>query len=154
MNLKLKIMNREYENHWIAKGIKYFFYAVIGLTIATGLAFVFGFVVMHLWNWLMPELFGLATINFWKAAGIVILARLLFGGFKHGSDHHKSSRHPKMPFGKHPKTKKCGPDSWNDWRYYEAYWEDEGNEAFKAYVKKKKEPTVEAEEDIKEKDKE
>lgn len=30
---------------------------------------VFGGCVMLLWNWLMPELFGLHTISFWQAAG-------------------------------------------------------------------------------------
>ncbi len=40
-----------------------------------------GAVVMLLWNWLMPALFGLVTISFWQALGIFILARILFGGF-------------------------------------------------------------------------
>ena len=131
-------MDIRYENHWIAKGIKYFFYAIIGLSIATALAFLFGFVVMHLWNWLMPEIFGLGTITFWQSAGIIILARLIFGGFKHGSGNGKSSHYPKHSFKKHNRSKKCGPDSWNDWKYYEDYWEEEGNNAFADYVKKKK----------------
>ena len=42
---------------------------------------VFGFVVSHLWNGLMPGLFGLHTITFWQAVGLIILGRLLFGGF-------------------------------------------------------------------------
>lgn len=42
--------------------------------------------VMLLWNWLIPGIFGLATINFWQALGLFALARLLFGrlGFGHG----------------------------------------------------------------------
>ncbi|MDR3058060.1 MAG: hypothetical protein ACK5KL_21400 [Dysgonomonas sp.] len=43
-----------------------------------------GAVVMLLWNWLMPVIFGLITINFWQALGIFILARILFGGFGFG----------------------------------------------------------------------
>lgn len=31
-----------------------------------------------LWNWLMPDLFGLATINIWQAIGINILSGILF----------------------------------------------------------------------------
>ena len=45
---------------------------------------VFGFVVTHLWNYLMPGLFGLRTITFWQAVGLMVLGRLLFGGFRPG----------------------------------------------------------------------
>src|ERR1700692_1399488 len=45
---------------------------------------VFGFVVTHLWNFLMPGLFGLRTITFWQAVGLMVLGRLLFGGFRPG----------------------------------------------------------------------
>lgn len=44
-------------------------------------------VVMLLWNWLMPTLFGIKLVNFWQAAGILILAKVLFGRihpFMHG----------------------------------------------------------------------
>lgn len=41
---------------------------------------LFGFVVMALWNWLMPALFGLKVIGYWQALGLVILCRILFGG--------------------------------------------------------------------------
>lgn len=41
-------------------------------------------VVMLLWNWLMPELFGLPKIPFWKALGLFALCRLLFGSFRFG----------------------------------------------------------------------
>jgi hypothetical protein len=44
---------------------------------------IFGFVVMSLWNWLAPSLFGGHTINYWQAWGIIILSKILFGGF-HG----------------------------------------------------------------------
>jgi hypothetical protein len=37
--------------------------------------------VMVLWNVLVPGIFGLATLNYWQAAGLFILGRLLFGGF-------------------------------------------------------------------------
>jgi len=33
---------------------------------------------MWLWNWLMPHLFGLVTINFWQALGLNFLSFLLF----------------------------------------------------------------------------
>ncbi len=45
---------------------------------------VFGFVVTNLWNYLMPGLFGLHAITFWQAIGLMLLGRLLFGGFRPG----------------------------------------------------------------------
>ena len=39
-------------------------------------------VVMSLWNWLMPALFGLHVIGFWQALGLVVLSKILFGGFR------------------------------------------------------------------------
>jgi hypothetical protein len=49
---------------------------------------VFGFVVMSLWNWLMPALFGWHGIGFWQAVGILILSKILFGGFRGGPGRH------------------------------------------------------------------
>jgi hypothetical protein len=37
--------------------------------------------VEHLWNWLMPEIFGLHAISFWQALGLMLLSWILFGGF-------------------------------------------------------------------------
>jgi hypothetical protein len=46
---------------------------------------VFGFVTMRLWNWLMPDIFGLRAITFAQAIGLVVLGKILFGGFhRHG----------------------------------------------------------------------
>jgi hypothetical protein len=54
--------------------------AVLGIV-----AFIFigGEVVMRLWNWLLPALFGFRQITFWQALGLLVLCRILFGGF-HG----------------------------------------------------------------------
>ncbi len=38
-------------------------------------------VVMLLWNALIPSIVGWTTINYWQAAGLMILCRLLLGGF-------------------------------------------------------------------------
>src|SRR5262252_472740 len=43
---------------------------------------VFSFIVMGLWNWLAPAVFGARTITFWQALGILILSKILFGGFR------------------------------------------------------------------------
>src|SRR5438132_12139335 len=38
-----------------------------------------GEVVMHLWNWNLPALFGWRQITFWQALGLFALCRILFG---------------------------------------------------------------------------
>jgi hypothetical protein len=40
-----------------------------------------GELVLHLWNWLAPVLFGWRQITFWQALGLLALCRILFGGF-------------------------------------------------------------------------
>jgi hypothetical protein len=54
--------------------------AILGLV-------VFGFVVMYLWNWLVPDLFHGRTITYWQAWGIIILCKILFGGFSGRTEH-------------------------------------------------------------------
>ena len=39
-----------------------------------------GAVVLQLWNWLLPPLFGWRQITFWQALGMLALCRILFGG--------------------------------------------------------------------------
>ncbi len=41
---------------------------------------VFSVATMLLWNALMPVIFKLPVLSFWQAAGLLILARLFFGG--------------------------------------------------------------------------
>lgn len=52
----------------------------------------FGHAVKALWNWLMPALFGLPTLHFWQAVGLLALSWLLFGGWR-GFGHGGPSRH-------------------------------------------------------------
>jgi hypothetical protein len=54
-----------------------------------------GELVQHLWNWLLPALFGWPQITFWQALGLLVLCRILFGGFGgHGA--HRSSFRRRM----------------------------------------------------------
>lgn len=52
-------------------------------------AWLFGEIVMHLWNWLMPTLFGLKMITFWQGLGLLVLCRILVGGLGGGSNNHR-----------------------------------------------------------------
>jgi hypothetical protein len=38
--------------------------------------------VSALWNWLMPAIFGLGTITYWQALGLMALSWILFRGFR------------------------------------------------------------------------
>ncbi|TWJ01521.1 hypothetical protein JN11_01672 [Mucilaginibacter frigoritolerans] len=42
-------------------------------------AALIGFVVMGLWNYLLPGILHVGTITFWQALGIFILCKILFG---------------------------------------------------------------------------
>ena len=76
-------------NEWIKRNKWIFFVAPLALV-----AFIVigGEVVMHLWNWLLPALFGWRQITFWQALGLLVLCRILFGGWSGGSDRSKSRR--------------------------------------------------------------
>lgn len=52
----------------------------VGILIAAATAFILGLLVMWMWNWLMPILFGLETINYIQGWGIMFLCGLLFKG--------------------------------------------------------------------------
>jgi hypothetical protein len=53
------------------------------LVIAVFALFIYG--VMRLWNWLMPELFGLSPLTYWQTLGLLVLAKIIFGfGFGGG----------------------------------------------------------------------
>ena len=69
----------------IQKAIGFILIAIIAVA-------VFGFLVKGLWNWLMPVLFGLHAITFWQAIGLLVLAKLLFGGFRGGPGANKHWR--------------------------------------------------------------
>ncbi|HLO92319.1 MAG: hypothetical protein ACM3ME_00225 [Chloroflexota bacterium] len=48
---------------------------------------VFGFVTMHLWNYVMPAVFSLPAITFLQAICLLVLSRILFGGHFRGHRH-------------------------------------------------------------------
>lgn len=60
------------KGYWIAKGFK-----IILLVALAGT--VMSYVIMLLWNWLMPGIFGAGIISFWEALGLLVLAKILFG---------------------------------------------------------------------------
>ena len=55
--------------------------ATVGIALLMALG---GWIVQYLWNWLLPALFGWRTITFWQALALLVLCRILFGGFSGG----------------------------------------------------------------------
>ncbi len=45
---------------------------------------LFGGLVMWLWNNILPAVLGVGTLTFWQAVGLLVLCRILFGGFRGG----------------------------------------------------------------------
>lgn len=67
--------------HWIVKVASFLVLAAAVLAMVT-------FVVMSLWNVLVPSLFAGPHLSFWQAAGLLVLCRILVGGFRgHGWRH-------------------------------------------------------------------
>jgi len=50
---------------------------IVGIMIFIALG---GAIVMWLWNWLVPPIFGWPALTFWQAIGLLALCRILFGG--------------------------------------------------------------------------
>lgn len=111
---------------------------LLGAIGITGLAILFGFVIMWLWNWLMPLIFGLTTLTFWQAVGLFILFKLLLGGIGGGTSSHKTSDKSKH------KCKSNSKSDFSKWKDYDKFWEEEGDELFNEYLKRQKEKDNEA----------
>jgi len=60
---------------------------VIAVFVAIG-----GGLVMCLWNWLLPDLFGCKQVTFWQAIGLLALCRILVGSLGGNITHRSKSR--------------------------------------------------------------
>lgn len=124
-----------------------------GVAIAVLFAFLFGYFVMLLWNWLMPMIFGLGEITYLQAFGLIVLARLLIGGFGHHNHKQKPEDCGKedhfknwVKTGKWKKTENRG-DHFSRWKSYHTYWESEGKAAFEDWRKRRELNEEERQED-------
>jgi hypothetical protein len=59
---------------------KWFFIVPLAILAMLLIAVIGGEIVLRLWNWLLPPLFGWRQIHFWQALGLLTLCRILFGG--------------------------------------------------------------------------
>ena len=122
----------------------------IGMVIlGIAVAILFGFIIMWLWNWLMPQIFTLKKINYWQALGIFVLAKILFGGFNMGSSKSESDdkgtikgtikKEIKKEFDKEfDKKSEQSEDDHNENqdydKMYDSWWEKEGEKSFENYM--------------------
>ncbi len=67
--------------YWWLHGLKFVAFVVVALA-------ALGAVVMGLWNWLLPGLFGWPLIGFWQALGLLVLSKILLGGLRGGPGRH------------------------------------------------------------------
>jgi hypothetical protein len=63
------------KQHWMRRAPKILVIVALVVTVVA-------FMVMMLWNWLIPSLFHGPVLTFWQALGLLVLSRLLLGGFR------------------------------------------------------------------------
>lgn len=140
------------------KVLKVIGFVILGIAAVIG----FGFVVKGLWNWLMPELFGLKEISYWQGIGIMLLAKILFGGIG-GNSNSKSNdgkndnvkgpigqalhegmqqefykeydkKHSQVPQEEYEKS--SDSENIDQEMLYEKWWAEEGEAKFEDYMRK------------------
>ena len=65
---------------WVKKIIGFIVFAFAATALLS-------FVVMSLWNNILAVVLHVSLINFWQALGILVLSKILFGGFRFGGSH-------------------------------------------------------------------
>ncbi|MBF9237034.1 hypothetical protein I2I05_06460 [Hymenobacter sp. BT683] len=62
---------------WLLRGLRFLLFAALFLTAAV-------FLTQYLWNWLVPEIFNGPAITLAQTFGLLVLSRILFGGWFRG----------------------------------------------------------------------
>ena len=85
--------------------------AIVGAPVALAVfILVGGGVVMLLWNWLLPTLFGWPRITLLQGFGLLLLCRILFGGFGKGGGRSKNlSPEERVHFQQRMRQRFCRP---------------------------------------------
>jgi len=66
---------------WILRMLKFGLFGIAAVAVV-------GYVVMSLWNWLLPPLAGWHALGFGQAIALLVLCRILFGGLRGGGHGH------------------------------------------------------------------
>jgi hypothetical protein len=117
------------------RGLRIVGLVIAGVIFAGAFALIFGWLVMILWNWIMPPIFHLGEIGYWQGFGILLLAKIIFGAV---GGRTPGVRHGRPPWRGAPWAR----DHWHEdnewWRYAHDFWKEEGKEAFYRFVDRKK----------------
>jgi hypothetical protein len=71
----------DFESWWKDRSLPAKILVVLGFAaLGFGVLALFGWAVMLLWNWIVPETFGLKPLSYWKAWGLFLLCSILFKG--------------------------------------------------------------------------
>ena len=92
-----------------------FIHVAFGLLIAVSLSFLLGFFVKLLWNGILPDLLGVPPLTYLQGVGLLLLSRILVGGFRHGT-----RGHYRRPHG-------------DPWREYDEWWKEKGQKSFREF---------------------
>jgi hypothetical protein len=138
------------------------FWVIAGTAIAVVFALVFGILVKLLWAATLTPIFNIPPITYWQAVGIVLLARLIFGGFGYRGSrsnykHYRQDRYDSKSRSFFTKwhdrfhgfseddddadPEQIVPDAYR--KYYSDFWEKEGRKAFHEFVSKVNQQTPE-----------
>lgn len=99
-----------------------------------------GWLVLILWNALIPKIFGLPKISYLEGLGLFVLAHILFSGGKF--DNSNKNRQKDGASSYHNSTGEFSTNSeylyadMND-RSYEEWWQSEGEDAYQKYLSEK-----------------
>jgi len=104
--------------------------------IIAGLVIAFGSVIMLLWNSLMPEIFGLGKISYFQGIGLLLLSRILIGGFGDGNKSQQKRYEKTYQMG--PVTVQKGLNKEDE--LYDKWWEAEGEASFENFIDKQDQP--------------
>ena len=118
----------------VKKGVAQFVKILAFILLFIAFALVIGYFFMLLWNWLMPELFDLPEVTYWKGVGILVLAKLIFG-FGSGGPSKPGKRDRRGKW----KGNCRGTSGKNKWQYYDRFWKEEGEKAFEDFIRRKEE---------------
>jgi len=107
-----------------------------GFFIGAAFIFLFGFISMSLWNALVPDLFHGPILSYWQALGLLLLAKIFFGGFRGRGGWHGGHKHWGHGSGWVAGSGECGP-YWYKWKEELEKMTPEEKEAWKTKMKEK-----------------
>jgi hypothetical protein len=127
----------EMKKRWdsVPNWAKYTLYTILDWAAQCCWACSFGNVVMWLWNWLMPKLFGLGTIGFWRRSAS---SRWRASFLVSAAPGIRTTAAPSSAKRKSAEQRRRSGRGRQGWEYYDDWWDEDGKAAFRAYAERMK----------------